>query len=46
MLYLFGNYYLDNSEGIDWDACGKIVEIYKNKTLERKFKNYQKKYAK
>lgn len=46
MLYLFGDYYLDNPGGIDWALCLDIVSIYKNKSLEKKLKNYQKKYAK
>ena len=45
-LYLFGDYYFDNLRSIDWDACFDIVSIYKNKSLEKKLKNYQKKYAK
>jgi hypothetical protein len=46
MLYLFGDYYLDNPEAIDWVFCDEIVGIYKNKKLERTLKNYQKKYVK
>jgi len=46
MLYLFGNYYFDNLRSIDWNVCFEIVDIYKNKTLERKLKNYFKEYAK
>ena len=45
MLYLFGNYYFDNLRGINWDACFDIVAIYKNKTMEKRLKNYFKKYA-
>jgi len=45
MLYLFGNYFFDNLRNIDWDYCYEIVSIYGNKTLEKKLKNYQKKYA-
>jgi len=46
MLYLFGNYDFDNLRSIDWNVCFEIVDIYKNKTLERKLKNYFKEYAK
>lgn len=46
MLYLFGDYYFDNLRSINWDYCFEIVAIYKNKTLEKKLKNYQKEYAK
>lgn len=45
MLYLFGDYYCDNLRGINWDFCFDIVTIYKNKALEKKLKNYFKKYA-
>lgn len=45
MLYLFGDYYFDNLRSINWDYCFEIVSIYNNKTLEKKLKNYQKKYA-
>ncbi len=46
MLYLFGDYYFDNLRGIDWDRCYDMVLIYKNKTLEKRLKNYFEKYAK
>ena len=46
MLYLFGDYYFDNLRNIDWDFCFELVAIYKNRTLEKRLKNYQKKYAK
>jgi len=45
MVYLFGDYFFDNLRGIDWERCREIVSIYKNKALEKKLKNYQKKYA-
>ena len=45
MLYLFGEYYFDNLRSIDWDLCFEIVDIYKSGALEKKLKNYQKKYA-
>lgn len=45
MLYLFGDYYFDNLRSIDWDICFDIVAIYKNKALEKRLKNYFKKYA-
>ncbi|PIW94941.1 MAG: hypothetical protein COZ85_02515 [Candidatus Moranbacteria bacterium CG_4_8_14_3_um_filter_34_16] len=46
LLYLSGDYFFDNLKSIDWDYCYEIVSIYKNKALEKKLKNYQKKYAK
>ena len=45
MLYLFGDYYFDNLRSINWDFCFDLVAIYKNKTLEKRLKNYFKKYA-
>lgn len=45
MLYLFGSYYFDNLGGINWNICYEIIPIYGNKALEKKLKNYQKKYA-
>jgi len=45
-LYLFSDYHFDNLRNIDWDFCFDIVTIYKNKTLEKKLKNYFKEYAK
>lgn len=46
MLYLFGDYYFDNLRSIDWNACFDMVDMYKNKALERRLKNYFEKYAK
>lgn len=45
MLYLSGEYFFDNLRSIDWDYCYEIVSLYGNKALEKKLKNYQKKYA-
>ena len=45
VLYLFGDYFFDNLRSINWDYCFEIVSIYNNKALEKKLKNYQKKYA-
>lgn len=46
VLYLFGDYYFDNLRSIDWNLCFDMAAIYKNKTLEKRLKNYFKKYAK
>lgn len=46
MVYLFGDYYFDNLRSIDWKKCFEIVAIYKNKTMEKRLKNYFEKYAK
>lgn len=45
MIYLFPNYYFDNLRTINWKKCQQIVKIYKNKQLEKRLINYQKKYA-
>ena len=45
MIYLFPNYYFDNLKSIDWEACEKIIKIYKNKQLEKRFNKYRKNYA-
>lgn len=44
-LYLYKDYYFDNLNSIDWQACFELVEIYSSKALERRLKEYHKKYA-
>ena len=34
-LYVYKDYYLDNSNSIDWDKVSEIVPIYNNKRLEK-----------
>ncbi len=45
MAYINPNYYFDSLAGIDWGNCLELVKIYKNKSLEKLVKNYQKQYA-
>ena len=45
MIYLFPGYYFDNLGVLDWTLCEKLVKIYKNKQLEKRFLKYRKNYA-
>lgn len=45
MIYLNKNYYFDNLEALDWEKCFELVEIYKNKNLIKRLKNYHKDYV-
>ena len=44
-LYLFPEYYFDNSRGMDWDVCKEIVPIYKSRKLEKILDTYIQAYA-
>lgn len=39
------NFYFDNLGTLNWEKCFELVEIYDNKQLVKRLKNYQKKYA-
>lgn len=41
-LYLSGQPYFDNLEILDWDLCRKILPIYNNKSLNKRFYQYAK----
>lgn len=45
MIYLFSDYHFDNLDLIDWGACDKLVNIYNNKQLIKRFNRYKKQYA-
>ena len=45
ILYLFPDYYFDNLRGIDWEECEKMVDLYDNKELKKRFDKYKKEYA-
>jgi len=45
MLYLFPNYYFDNLAPINFQQCLALVEIYGNKQLAMRLKNYAKSSA-
>lgn len=45
MIYLDKNYYFDNLSSINWKKCFSLVEIYKNKALKKRLKEYHKDYA-
>ncbi len=40
MIYLNKDYYFDNLENIDWQKCEKIIKIYNNKELIKRYKKY------
>lgn len=42
MIYLFPKYYFDNLRPINWERCFELAEIYNNKQLIKRIKNYQK----
>lgn len=44
-LYLFPEYYFDNTRGMDWDVCKEIVPIYKSRKLEKILDTYIQAYA-
>lgn len=43
-IYLSKNYYFDNLSQINWEKCFSLVEIYKNKTLKKRLKDYFQNY--
>lgn len=45
MIYLNKSYYVDNLRPINWEKCFSLVEIYKNKTLRKRLREYQKDYV-
>lgn len=45
MIYLNKNYYFDNLQPINWERCFSLVEIYKNKALTKRLKEYHKDYV-
>ncbi len=45
MVYINPEYYFDNLSVIDWEKCLQLVEIYKNKSLEKTINNYYKQNA-
>jgi len=40
IIYLNKNYYFDNLSQINWGKCFSLVEIYKNKALKKRLKDY------
>jgi len=44
-IYLNKNYYFDNLQPINWERCFSLVEIYKNKALIKRLKEYHKDYV-
>lgn len=43
-IYLSKNYFFDNLSGLDWKRAGKLLKIYDNKSMERRFKSYVKNF--
>lgn len=39
-LYLYGQPYFDRLDFLDWDLCRKLLTIYSNKELEKRFGTY------
>jgi len=44
-IYLYGDYYFDNLESINWEQCFELIKIYKNKKMEKNLEDYYQKYA-
>jgi len=45
MIYLNKNYYFDNLRTLDWRKCFKMLDIYKQKSLEKALNSYYKNYS-
>ncbi len=43
-IYLYKDYYFDNTHGMDWDKCFDLVEIYFSKSTERRLNHQYKCY--
>ena len=43
-IYLSKNYYFDNLSAIDWESASKLLKIYNNRSMERRFKSYVKNF--
>lgn len=43
-IYLSKNYFFDNLSAINWKRAGKLLKIYNNKSMERRFKSYVKNF--
>lgn len=43
-LYLYGDIYFDNLNGIDWAKCAEMVPLYRNKAFARRFSQYSKSF--
>ncbi len=41
-IYLSKNYFFDNLSAIDWERASKLLKIYNNRSMERRFKSYVK----
>ena len=41
-VYLYKDYHFDNLDAIDWEKAKDLLDVYKNKALERRFKRYVK----
>jgi len=44
MIYLNKNYYFDNLRTIDWEECFEMLDVYKQKSLEKALNFYYKNY--
>ncbi len=45
MIYLYPRYYFDNLDGLDWERCKELVEIYDNQQLIKRLASYKKDYV-
>lgn len=43
-IYLYGDYYFDNLNPLDWDKCFDLVEIYSSRTVQKRLESYYKDY--
>lgn len=44
VVYLWGDFFIDNLKPLDWERVFKIQTIYKTKALEKRIKSYYKNY--
>ncbi|MFA4817712.1 MAG: type IV toxin-antitoxin system AbiEi family antitoxin domain-containing protein [Parcubacteria group bacterium] len=40
MIYIFDNYHFDNLNGLDWEKCFKLADIYESKKIKNSLDNY------
>lgn len=45
LLYLNEPVHLDHVESLNWKRCFELVELYRNKNLEKRLKDYHKNYT-
>ncbi|MCE2929669.1 MAG: hypothetical protein LW817_08590 [Candidatus Caenarcaniphilales bacterium] len=43
-LYFNKDFYFDHLDDLDWDKCNSLLELYQNKSLEKRFKKLEESY--